>query len=182
MELLARREVQLSLQTTYPSDPEPADSDPMDPSQVPPKGGIRMLQDHQMQLRLHEQQNKKRLMMARQEQDNIAVGKRLPNNRTEYALEQPTTGTQKRRGYEASNPEIIDSTEEEATTRAPNGKRKKSVRTATPTSSRGFVDGDLHSDYTNVRFLEPVSTMQPPILSFNSATSMVSVYTMSLID
>ena len=36
-----------------------------------PQGGNHALQDYQMQLMLLEQQNKKRLLMARQEQDNI---------------------------------------------------------------------------------------------------------------
>jgi hypothetical protein len=40
-------------------------------STVHPGGGNHALQDYQMQLMLLEQQNKKRLLMARQEQDNI---------------------------------------------------------------------------------------------------------------
>src|SRR5271169_5367804 len=41
-------------------------------------GGNHALQDYQMQLMLLEQQNKKRLMMARQEQDNIGRDQSMP--------------------------------------------------------------------------------------------------------
>jgi hypothetical protein len=41
------------------------------PAGAPPPQGNHALQDYQMQLMLLEQQNKKRLLMARQEQDNI---------------------------------------------------------------------------------------------------------------
>lgn len=41
-------------------------------------GGNHALQDYQMQLMLLEQQNKKRLMMARQEQDNISRDPAMP--------------------------------------------------------------------------------------------------------
>jgi hypothetical protein len=41
-------------------------------------GGNHALQDYQMQLMLLEQQNKKRLMMARQEQDNISRDPSMP--------------------------------------------------------------------------------------------------------
>src|SRR5277367_3852137 len=41
-------------------------------------GGNHALQDYQMQLMLLEQQNKKRLMMARQEQDNIGREPSMP--------------------------------------------------------------------------------------------------------
>jgi hypothetical protein len=41
-------------------------------------GGNHALQDYQMQLMLLEQQNKKRLMMARQEQDNISRDPSIP--------------------------------------------------------------------------------------------------------
>jgi hypothetical protein len=41
-------------------------------------GGNHALQDYQMQLMLLEQQNKKRLMMARQEQDNISRDGSIP--------------------------------------------------------------------------------------------------------
>ncbi|KAJ5109760.1 hypothetical protein N7532_002405 [Penicillium argentinense] len=42
------------------------------PSMQPQNGGNHALQDYQMQLMLLEQQNKRRLMMARQEQDSMA--------------------------------------------------------------------------------------------------------------
>lgn len=42
--------------------------------QAPPGQGNHALQDYQMQLMLLEQQNKKRLLMARQEQDSMASG------------------------------------------------------------------------------------------------------------
>jgi hypothetical protein len=45
----------------------------MPPNAGPPQGN-HALQDYQMQLMLLEQQNKKRLLMARQEQDNITAG------------------------------------------------------------------------------------------------------------
>jgi hypothetical protein len=41
-------------------------------------GGNHALQDYQMQLMLLEQQNKKRLMMARQEQDNVSRDSAMP--------------------------------------------------------------------------------------------------------
>jgi hypothetical protein len=41
-------------------------------------GGNRALQDYQMQLMLREQQNKRRLMMTRQEQDNIGRDQSMP--------------------------------------------------------------------------------------------------------
>lgn len=41
---------------------------------APPPQGNHALQDYQMQLMLLEQQNKKRLLMARQEQDNMSAG------------------------------------------------------------------------------------------------------------
>jgi hypothetical protein len=43
------------------------------PNGQPGSGGNHALQDYQMQLMLLEQQNKKRLMMARQEQDSMAL-------------------------------------------------------------------------------------------------------------
>jgi len=46
---------------------------PAVPGQQPTGGGNHALQDYQMQLMLLEQQNKKRLMMARQEQDSMAM-------------------------------------------------------------------------------------------------------------
>jgi len=46
---------------------------PAVPGQQPAGGGNHALQDYQMQLMLLEQQNKKRLMMARQEQDSMAM-------------------------------------------------------------------------------------------------------------
>jgi len=59
-------------------DPEPQ---PMQTFEVPeneyvdvPAAGNHTLQDHQMQLMLLEQQNKRRLLMARQEQDVLATG------------------------------------------------------------------------------------------------------------
>ncbi|KAI4941244.1 hypothetical protein J4E91_010821 [Alternaria rosae] len=51
------------------------DNDTTEPLPPPPPGqGNHALQDYQMQLMLLEQQNKKRLLMARQEQDQIASG------------------------------------------------------------------------------------------------------------
>ena len=44
---------------------------PMTNGAANPSQGNHALQDYQMQLMLLEQQNKKRLLMARQEQDNI---------------------------------------------------------------------------------------------------------------
>jgi hypothetical protein len=65
-----------------PESSESSPSKPRSPSPPPrPLGtsqeGNRALQDYQMQLMLLEQQNKKRLMMARQEHDNIIA---IPEN------------------------------------------------------------------------------------------------------
>ncbi|KAF2820239.1 hypothetical protein CC86DRAFT_305239 [Ophiobolus disseminans] len=49
----------------------PRNGMPPNPSGAPPQGN-HALQDYQMQLMLLEQQNKKRLLMARQEQDNMS--------------------------------------------------------------------------------------------------------------
>ena len=51
---------------------------PMPGQQAPPNNSNHALQDYQMQLMLLEQQNKKRLLMARQEQDNMTNGPNGP--------------------------------------------------------------------------------------------------------
>lgn len=54
---------------------QPMRAGAMGPNPVGPNGqGNHALQDYQMQLMLLEQQNKKRLLMARQEQDGPQVG------------------------------------------------------------------------------------------------------------
>jgi hypothetical protein len=45
-------------------------------------GGNHALQDYQMQLMLLEQQNKKRLLMARQEQDSMSFSSSRPDTRS----------------------------------------------------------------------------------------------------
>lgn len=73
----------------------------------PGSGGNHALQDYQMQLMLLEQQNKKRLMMARQEQDNLGgmprdgPGGPGPNG-------QPFQGTSPQGGRTGTSPNLND--------------------------------------------------------------------------
>ena len=58
-----------------------------------PNGGNHALQDYQMQLMLLEQQNKKRLLMARQEQDSVGRDGQMPGGPGGYAQGMSPSGS-----------------------------------------------------------------------------------------
>lgn len=70
--------------------------------QAAPNGGNHALQDYQMQLMLLEQQNKKRLLMARQEQDSMTHPGIPPNANGQFAPNMSPQGS--RAGGPSPNP------------------------------------------------------------------------------
>jgi hypothetical protein len=78
------------------------------PGGQPGSGGNHALQDYQMQLMLLEQQNKKRLMMARQEQDSMSIpgrdGQVPPGNMGPNGQQFQGTSPQGARSVNSPNP------------------------------------------------------------------------------
>ena len=74
------------------------------PQNGPNSGGNHALQDYQMQLMLLEQQNKKRLLMARQEQDNIRSSDGQPLVNQSGAFAAPNMSPQGSRSGPSPNP------------------------------------------------------------------------------
>ena len=74
------------------------------PQNGPQNGGNHALQDYQMQLMLLEQQNKKRLLMARQEQDNIRSSDGQPMVNQSGAFAAPNMSPQGSRSGPSPNP------------------------------------------------------------------------------
>jgi hypothetical protein len=68
------------------------------------QGGNHALQDYQMQLMLLEQQNKKRLLMARQEQDNMAQPHPGSGPNPQFTMAPSMSPSQSRAGGPSPNP------------------------------------------------------------------------------
>lgn len=68
------------------------------------QGGNHALQDYQMQLMLLEQQNKKRLLMARQEQDNMAQPHPGSGANPQFTMAPSMSPSQSRAGGPSPNP------------------------------------------------------------------------------
>lgn len=136
------------------------------------KGGNHALQDYQMQLMLLEQQNKKRLMMARQEQDAMMLplwppSMELPNNKTDYAWEQVATVAQNKRAVDEGDSEAQDYTGDESLAQVLPGKRRKTVRSRATSSRADCHNGNAHLEASSASFgqLPPAGTSAKAFVS-----------------
>jgi hypothetical protein len=121
-----------------------------------------------MQLMLLEQENKKKLMKARQEQDaRMLPSMELPNNKTNYAWEQVATVTQNKRAVDESDSEAEDYTGDESLAQVLPGKRRKTVRSRATSSRADYHDGNAHLEASSASFgqLLPAGTSAKAFVS-----------------
>lgn len=129
------------------------------PGQVPNGTGNHALQDYQMQLMLLEQQNKRRLMMARQEQDSISrpEGQQMPQGQPGLA---PGTSPQGSRTGASPNPgeQMKRGTPKISQTGLPGSPSAVDMQGRGSPASMNFNPGQMGADMSNAFF----NGMRPP--------------------
>jgi len=146
----------------------------------PPKGGNHALQDYQMQLMLLEQQNKRRLMTARLEQDAMMPpSMELPNNKTDYAWEQVATVTQNKRAVDEGDSEAQGYTGDESLAQVLPGKRRKTARSRATSSRADYHNGNAHLEASSASFgqLPPAGTSAKAFVSPHEMNLSISILT-----